>query len=217
MSLQKMITEIRIRFNQVLETWKEKGVFYLFNIYVFVNREIIPVVMDLNSLKPHALSAERGNFKLIEILKDRIENTRFVYPFKSRYLKMLRNLNKGYKGFAIVKGDEVIGDIWYVSVNNFGTRMKHPDLKLLDIHLNKNDVYMFDMYVKPEERGGGVVNFLLGSALNELKEKGFIKVYGYYMAHNIPALWVHRMLGYKEMKRLKWNRLILIKWRADRK
>lgn len=205
-----MTAEVRIRFNQVLETWKADGFLSLLRKAFSVSREIIPVTMDLNSLKPLTFSTEKRSFKLIEILKDRVENTRLIFHLKSRYLKMLKNLDKGYQGFAIVKGDEVIGDIWYVSLTQSKTVMKYPDLKLLNIHLNEKDVYMFDMYLKPEERGGGMVNFLLSGALNALKNKGFLKVYGYYTADNIPALWVHRTLGYQELTRLKWQRILFI-------
>ncbi len=205
-----MIAEVCIRFNQVLETWKAKGILFLLCKAAFMHREIIPVEKDLDSLKPLTSSNEKLNVECIEIPKNRAENTWLTYPLKSRYLKMLRNLDKGYKGFAIVKGNEVIGDIWYVCLSKSKTVIKHPDFKLLDIHLNEKDVYMFDMYLKPEERGGGMVNFLLRSALNALKNKGFLKVYGYYTADNIPALWVHRTLGYQELTRLKWQRILFI-------
>jgi ribosomal protein S18 acetylase RimI-like enzyme len=121
---------------------------------------------------------------------------------------MLKYLDNGYHGFSILKGKEIIGDIWYLNLNKSGTGVKHPDLKLLDIKLKEKESYMFDMYIKPEERGNGTVNFLLGNALNALKEKGVMKVYGYYTAGNVPALWIHRTLGYKELKKLKVQRIL---------
>lgn len=210
-----MIKQLRIHFNQILEIWETHGFFSVLHEAVYINRGIVPVEKDLNSLKPLKLSPNKLKVEFIEIEKDSVENRRLEYPLKSRYLKLFKNLDKGYKGFAIVEGNQVIGDLWYFSSNK--SMPTHPDLKLLNIHFSEKDVYLFDMYIKPEKRGEGRVTSLLGEALMTLKNKGFKKAYGYYMADNIPALWMHRMLGYKELHRLKWNRFIFLKWRADKK
>jgi hypothetical protein len=212
-----MIRQLRIYFNQGLEVWKTTGFYSVLNKVFFLNKEIVIVEKDLNSLEPLPLIPEKMNIKFIEINKEQTENTLHVYSLKSRHLKMLNNLDRGYKGFAIVKGNEVIGDIWYVSPTQSKTVRRDPDLKLYNINLNEKDVYMFDMYLKPEERGGGKVNFLLRNVLNALKEMGFIKVYGYYMADNLPALWVHRMLGYKELKRFKVQRILFVNFKSFKK
>jgi len=52
-----------------------------------------------------------------------------------------------------------------------------------------------------------LVNLLHGSALKALKDKGYERVYGYCTADNLPALWVHRIMGYKELGRLKMHRV----------
>ena len=212
-----MIKRLRIHFNQVLETWKREGFFSVLHTAFFINKEIVPVEKHLNSLKSTNFPSGKKNFKFIEILKDKAGNAHLIYPLKSRYLKMAHNLDMGYRGFAIIKGDEVIGDIWYLSPNSSKEVIKQPDLKLLNITLNEKEAYMFDMFVMPAERGCGLVNFLLGNALIALKTKGFIKVYGFYMADNIPALWVHRTLGYKELKKFKVQRILFLNFKSFKK
>jgi hypothetical protein len=66
---------------------------------------------------------------------------------------------------------------------------------------------MFDMFVVPESRGSATTNHLLGSALNHLKESGYSGVYGFYEKNNLPALWTHRVFGYKEMAKRRITRI----------
>ncbi len=211
-----MINQLCIYSNQVLEFWKKDGFSSVLNRAFSINKGVVVVENNLNSLASPTFTfvSKKVNAKFIEVLKKQSENAHPFYSLKSRYLKMLNNLDKGYKGFAIVKGDEVIGDIWYASQDQSKTVMRHSDLKLLNINLSKKDSYMFDMYVKPEERGFGTANFLLWNALNALKQKGFERAYGYYMADNIPALWVHRTLGYKELNKFKVHRILFLNFKS---
>jgi L-amino acid N-acyltransferase YncA len=72
------------------------------------------------------------------------------------------------------------------------------------------------MYVRPEERGGGAVNYMLWKALNSLREEGFKRAYGYCAADNLPALWVHRIIGYKELDTIVMSRVLTATYRTKK-
>lgn len=200
-----MIGEFRIRFNQVLETWKTAGFRSVVSKTFLLNKEIVIAEKDLASLKGFTISAGKGDVEFIEINGNPGEE-RFFYGLKSRRLKRVRNLDRRYRGFGLIRDNEVIGDVWYFDRTGSSGGKNHPDVKRLGIPLADNEVYLFDMYVKPEERGGGLVNFMMWNALRALKERGFVKAYGYYVTGNVPALWVHRTLGYREVSKLKWRK-----------
>jgi GNAT superfamily N-acetyltransferase len=135
-----------------------------------------------------------------------LDSRQFRYRVKSRYLKAKRNLHVGYKGFVLTNKGEILGDLWWVENKNGVAGSIHPDLDWLRIQLGPEDVYLFDMYLMKEHRGGGTARLLMGGALRHLKEKGYKNAYGYYISHNIPALWTHRMLGYEELSRVEVKR-----------
>jgi GNAT superfamily N-acetyltransferase len=79
----------------------------------------------------------------------------------------------------------------------------------LDIQLGEDEAYMFDMYVTPDSRGKVAAGYLLSNALQDLKDSGFTRVYGFYEKDNLPALWIHRLFGYRELGKRKVSRLLL--------
>jgi GNAT superfamily N-acetyltransferase len=71
------------------------------------------------------------------------------------------------------------------------------------ISLDATTAYLFDMYVEPEHRGMAVSTALFRAAFAQLRAQGIVKAMGYYDPTNVPALWMHRVLGYKEVRRVK--------------
>ncbi len=130
------------------------------------------------------------------------------YPQKSRSIKILSYLNNGCTGYLALRDNHVIGDVWSLAHLDSMSLIHHKDLKWHHIKLNQFEAYMFNLFVHPDERGHGFANALFNFALSNLKNKGIVKVYGFYMADNLPALWMHRMLNYKELKRLRLQRYL---------
>jgi GNAT superfamily N-acetyltransferase len=81
-------------------------------------------------------------------------------------------------------------------------------MEWLNLVARPQDAYMFDMFLDPNERGNGMAAYLQHNALLLLKEKGFEKAYGYFLADNIPALWVHRLLKWDAIKKVYTKRII---------
>ena len=205
-----MLKLVRVRLNQFFETWKSEGFSSVRKKAFFFNKTVIPAVKDLSRLAAVKVSDKTSDVAFVEILDEHFAEKDFKFPTKSRAMRVGKNLKKGYRGFAVVRGDEVLGDMWYCTGGGPDAMRRHPDLEWFawfGVTLGDKDVCMFEMYVKPQERGGGLVNLLHGNALKALKDKGFERVYGYCTIDNLPALWVHRIMGYKELGRLKMHRL----------
>ena len=189
-----------MRFNLLMESINDNGLVKTINSVIHVKKEVIVVEKDLDSVSSTFNFINDSDSSFIEITQEKFNN--YSYPVKSRYLKAIEYFNRGYKSLGIVKKNIIIGDIWYSTFNYSLNKFMHPNQKIeLLQNLNKDDVYMFDMYVFPKERKNGIANSLMNTALLYLKEKGYKNAYGYYLASNIPALWVHRILKFKELER----------------
>jgi GNAT superfamily N-acetyltransferase len=204
-----MIKKLYRHIIQFLEEYKINGLFITINEFFYFNREAIIIEKDLLSLKPLKNYQLSSNIKFLEIARHNFEEINPKYFFKSRYLRALECIGNGYRSFAIMKGDEVLGDVWYSSKINTRRLSIHPDLKLCEIDIGERNVYSFGLHTKPEERVNLVGFKLLTYALDKLRGKGFNKVYGLIFADNIPALLMFRKFGYKEVKRVKICRFIL--------
>ena len=111
--------------------------------------------------------------------------------------------------FAMVRDGVVIGDLWYVSRATSRAPRLHPHLQWFGIDPGPDEVYMFDMQVDPNERGNSLTTWFLTSVLFKLRENGYNKAYGYFAAQNVPALWVHRLIGYEEKPHFVVQRFLL--------
>jgi GNAT superfamily N-acetyltransferase len=206
-----MFDYYKMRFYQVLDTIKISGFPHLLNEIVFINREAIPVEKELSALKPLGNAMQDGGNDLIEIVPEALDKRALVYPATNRYLKALHYMKSGYGGYALASGDKVVGDIWYSPLKQPGDASVHPDIKWLGIQYASNEVYAFDMYLDHQERGKNLAPLLMNGALHEFQKKGFTKAYGFFWANNIPALWVHRTLKWKELPKVKVSRFLFLK------
>jgi GNAT superfamily N-acetyltransferase len=209
MQVETMIKYFQMRLTQVIETVKLNSMRKLLHETIFFNREAIPVEMDLANLRPVSDFARPTSENLIEIKPEMITGRTLLYPIKSRYLKAEHYLQEGYRGFAMVAGDSVSGDIWYSPYTNAKNGWTHPDEEWLKIKCGTGELYSFDMYVNPEKRGFNLAAALQNGALHELKKQGYSKAYGFFWADNVPALWVHRTLRWKELDRVVASRFIV--------
>ena len=174
----------------------------------YLNREAVPVEIELSRLRPVDDFPRPADEEVVELTPELLSRRELAYPVKSRYLKTLNYLKHGYRGYALLKGDAVKGDIWCADSRMKDGR-KHPDETWLGIRCHAGEVYTFDMYVDPGKRGGNIAAALQNGALHELKKRGFTKAYGFFWSDNVPALWVHRTLRWHELSRVRASRLLL--------
>jgi GNAT superfamily N-acetyltransferase len=206
-----MINYLTMRALQIFETIKLNGFIHFMQQLAFINKIAVPVEKDLTRLSPIHSSFNKTDMELIEIVPETFAGKGFVYPVKNRYLKVNHYFKKGYRGYALVNGNKVAGDIWYAASQRFDGFLVHPDLQWLGIQSKEGEVYTFDMFLNPEERGRNLATYFQNAVLHELRKKGFKKAYGYFYLKNIPALWVHRTLRWKELEHVRVTRFIIFR------
>ncbi len=209
-----MIDVIRMRSIQIYEFVRTNGWSSFFREFVYRRRKAIVVRKALRETKDRTEALKQFNVEFIEIDSESIARRKYQYRFKNRYLKALYYLGKGYGGHAIVKGNEIIGDIWYFAPDR--SPGGHPDPPWLDIQLSSSDIYSFDIFLVPSERGNNFAALLQNNAMHALYKKGYENAFAFYWADNIPAVWNTRVVNHwKELKSLRMNRFLFLR-KSDR-
>jgi GNAT superfamily N-acetyltransferase len=202
---------IKLVYHQVIEALDEGGVRAVFRPRVFWNRIATPVVMELSTTNfPLADHLQSTNFQFVEIIMDDLQARKWCFAIPSRGLKALRNLKRGFRCFAVTEDSTVVGDVWCLIPHKDGKYISHPDLEMLGIKCEKGDVYAFDMYIAPRYRGKDLASPLHKFLHARIKMEGCQKVYGYYWDDNLPALWMHRILRFKELPKRRISRFFFI-------
>jgi GNAT superfamily N-acetyltransferase len=196
---------------QAVETVRQNNLRKLWKEIVFFDREAVPVQIELGKLRPTSDFAQPADERLIELQPEMISGNAVKYPIRSRAIKAEYYFRRGYRGFAMVNGDTVSGDIWCATKRSLEDGLVHPDEEWLNIRCLRGEVYSFDMYVNPAKRGFNLAAGLQNGALHELRKQDFNKAYGFFWADNIAALWVHRTLRWQELDRVKATRLFFSK------
>jgi GNAT superfamily N-acetyltransferase len=207
-----MIVEtVKLMIYQVLDNFSERGIRDVLRSRIFWNRLATPVAMELSisSFSPKNELIEAG-FKFVEVKLQDIQNGNCSFVIPSRGIKALGNLRRGYRNFAVAKNGVVVADVWCLSPRDNGTSISHPDTKMLGINCELRDAYAFDMYVAPLYRGRNLAIPLQKFLQACLKDDGCQKVYGYNWDDNLPALWMHRMLKFKEFPKRKITRFFFL-------
>lgn len=200
-----MLDTIKVKYLQTVESLKEGGLKHVFQAHpqVFRNRKITPVVMELGTAEIKFPALPEGtNFQFVEITTTEIETGKWSYALESRGMKALYNLKLGFRSFAVADGSKIVGDIWCFTTCEVEKTVSHPEIKMMEvvgITLDKCDVYAFDMVIAPEYRGKNLAIPLQKFLQATLKAEGCQKVYGAYWNDNIPALWMNRVLKYKNL------------------
>lgn len=172
------------------------------------NRLLTPVEMDLSVHLPNGKAASGSDLQFVELCLEAIQAGKWKFSVRSRGVKAVYKLKRGMRGFALVQDDVVIGDVWCVFSRD-GKTASHPDLDTLGLTCGNCEVYAFDMLIDPSYRGKNLAVPLQRALQWALKEEGYLKVYGSFYDDNLPALWMHRMLKYKELPKRQVSRFFI--------
>jgi GNAT superfamily N-acetyltransferase len=203
-----MIQLLHVKYHQFIELWKKEGLLPACKFSIYRHEEAVPVEKDLSTLDVLKQPEGASDFKLIELHEHNFYSSTLEYPLKSRKEKVFMNIQNGYRTYVLIKNNQVVADIWYVTDSVAYASPIRKYLLWFGIKLNPEEVYLFDMHLLPDERGKGIAAFFMGSVLQRLKDKGIKKVYGYFNAKNIPAMWVHRLLKFQELPRVDLSKLL---------
>ncbi len=204
-----MFEHLKAVWHQSLETVAQDGWAGLVRQKVFWRRKATPVEMDLTSVSSSPAEILRGfDCELVELNMDDLHAGKWNFLVVSRGIQAARFIKHGWRGFAFHQNGRVIGDVWCVTPRGDGSPITHPDLNLLGIVCGNRDAYAFDAYIAPEFRGRNLAAPLQRCLHAILKTEGHQKVYGYYMDDNLPALWMHRLLRFKELPKRMISRFL---------
>ncbi len=193
-----MFEWILMTYYQIPEALAAGGLSNLIRKRVFWQRMAIPGEMDLSTL-PAFGDLEGSDYQFNELKLEGLRAGKWSFTEPSRRFKAPGNLKKGWRGFVLVKGSTVVGDIWRITPREGGNSVTHPDLDMLGISCGEREAYAFDMFIDSAYRGKNLAVPLQRSLHSTLKIEGYEKVYGFYWGDNLPALWMHRMLKFKEL------------------
>jgi hypothetical protein len=205
--LPAFLEGILVAHSQALEAYREGGIKGILHPRFFRKRKATPVEMDLSAVTLPADTLGKSGYQFVELKRDNLCMMTFSVP--SRGLKASRNLKRGWRGFAILQGNQVIGDIWCVTPSRGGHPPIHSDLAMLGITCGDKDAYAFDMQISSAHRGENLAAPFQRALQATLKAEGWYKVYGYYWDDNLPALWMHRILKFKELPKRHVTRFLI--------
>jgi hypothetical protein len=177
------------------------------------NRRVaVPVEMDLTKL-----SSQTDLFKgledsyFTELKLEKLQGNDWSFTLPSRRYKAIRNLKRGLRGFALIKGSKVVGDMWCIVPTEDNKPVRHPELDMLGIHAKEKEAYAFDMLIDPSFRGKNLAVPIQRALQLALKAGGCPLIYGFYWQDNIPAMWMHRSLKFRELPKRWVSRFFFIK------
>jgi GNAT superfamily N-acetyltransferase len=174
--------------------------------HVYWSREAVVVVKDLDGGLPYASYPENGGLVLAEISRELIENKSVVFKYRDRAWRAAHYLEKGYRNLGLIAGGQIIGDVWAYSPSFAPESSRHGDLDWLGVPSSKTLAYVFDGFLDPDMRRRNLAGYLLGTFLRRLRDLEVERAYAYFWADNTPSLWLHRLLKWNELKRLKVRR-----------
>ena len=169
------------------------------------DRSLTPVEMDLSGPLPGGTLPADSEMRFVELRLEDIQARKWAFAVQSRAIKAHSKLKRGIRGFAFVSGQMVIGDVWCITPP-IGQSISHPEFRILGLTSAAHEAFAFDMLIDPKYRGKNLAAPLQRSLQHALKKEGFLKVYGSYYDDNLPALWMHRMLKFKELPKRKVTR-----------
>jgi hypothetical protein len=188
----------------------QKEILQLFHEQVFFARVVIPVTIDLTTLKDQQNPFQNSDYQFVELNIEDLRVRNSTFSTRSRYFKALRNIKRGLRGFVLLKDTIVISDIWCVVPQNRNAPIRHPELDMLGITCTDGDVYALDMFLDPACRGKKLAVPIYQSLEITLKREGWRRIYAYYYEDNISSKWMHFMLKFKELPKLRVSRFFFI-------
>jgi len=203
-----MFSYLMMMFHQVLECIRGERFSDLVRKRIYKDRVLVPAEMDLIGEIPF-FGHKNQNYQFVEVRLEDLENKKFTYAIPSRYYKALRNLKKGFRNFAILTCGVVVGDVWSTATEPCGKPYPHGDAYITGLCCEEWEIYAFDMAIESSFRGKNLAVPLQRFLQSTLKGEGYKKVYGYYWEDNLSALWMHRLLKFKEYPKRQVTRVLM--------
>jgi len=203
---------VKMRLVQIADMARSNGWASVLREMVFLHRTAIVVEKDLSEITDRPELLANSKMQVVEIDRNMLFSGAYRFALRSRKLKALHNVERGYCGLALVRDNVVIGDTWYwVSKSTDNPRLWHVDLRRFGFKSwSKSYVYTFDIFVAPAERKGGISAAFQNSAMLFLRARGYTKAFGFYWADNISAHWCTRVTNkWKKLRAARASRFLI--------
>src|SRR5271157_1872472 len=140
-----------MRLVQIADMARSNGWASVLREMVFLHRTAIVVEKDLSEITDRPELLANSKMQVVEIDRNMLFSGAYRFALRSRKLKALHNVERGYCGLALVRDNVVIGDTWYwVSKSTDNPRLWHVDLRRFGFKSwSKSYVYTFDIFVAP--------------------------------------------------------------------
>ena len=173
-------------------------------------RELVLLRVDLTEAKNRVRDRDKKDgFRLIDLepstvgrVQDMLQKTA-----PARIPNVEDRLAQGMSGLIGEQDGEVIGYVFYRGGSDDMSARVHPDLDWIPFSPKKDEIYTFDYFIPEAKRGLG--NLLARSVQERQHELGYVASYGYVYADNRAALWLYRTIGWKEIGRIREQKLLL--------
>jgi hypothetical protein len=203
-----MLDYLHMRLIHVRDALRTGGIKPLLREIVYRDRIAVVVGKDLKDVPPNVHLPRDHSGVCAEITPAMLDDAAIFNQYRNRELKAAHYLKKGFRGFGLFVGQEIVADLWYYRPSPGAGAAIPKDLEWLGLECPMNSVYSFDMFLNPKLRGQNLAAFFQSSFLRHLRDLNVERAYGYYWQDNLPALWVHRMLKWEEIKTLRVSRVL---------
>jgi L-amino acid N-acyltransferase YncA len=168
---------------------------YIFskNKYVFVEFDFKNLRMDWEN--PYSIIFEKYDEKDYKLLDDTLKSIETIErPFTMDEVN--HRLETGHMLFIAKKNNKIIGFFW-VATNYIEVPYFHASM-----HLNKEEAVDYNSYMVEEYRGKRINSALKAYAFENLKQKGYKRVFGYIKTTNKSSLRANELVGFRTIGRI---------------
>jgi GNAT superfamily N-acetyltransferase len=121
-----------------------------------------------------------------------------------------RYVEQGFHGFVAYMGQEMVGYYWWVD-GTVPVRYTDPGRLKLGMELGEADAYGSHFFMLEEHRGGGVAADFLYEVESSLRDRGFVRLWGFVTSNNRPARWLYSTRGYRPMWVVRLRRIMFFR------
>jgi len=148
-------------------------------------------------------SLVKGELRVVEGDRQAVERfCRAHEETRRQWSKCESYLDNGYRALLAEVDGLIVGHIWWHD-HTVGPKNVHPHLIRFGLELEPEQVWGFDLYLLEQHRGGGASNDFFALFRRHLREQGYTRVFGHVDAKNTPAVWLHKLQGYKKVKSIE--------------
>lgn len=158
----------------------------------FLRRDVDELVLDLELEKYRPPAALATVSVEVREVSDPLADIAQIDPALTATARCF--LERNYRAVICRSNGVPAGYLW---LHDRNVSEPHPPLDRFEVRLEDGDVYLFNFYVAPAHRKGGVAGAFFAAALSQLRKQGYRRALGFVVGRNIPARWMYTAHGWR--------------------